>query len=126
MPHKDPEVRRAYYREYDKQRRSIDHQGKKDSHRRRSFRMEPARYQEMLNAQRGVCAICGHPETVVSKNGDVVALAVDHDRRCCPGDLSCGACVRGLLCHACNTGLGKFGDQVDLLFRAIAYVGSFA
>ena len=26
----------------------------------------------------------------------------DHDHRCCPGPNSCGKCVRGLTCRACN------------------------
>jgi hypothetical protein len=30
--------------------------------------------------------------------------------------------VRGLLCDACNTGIGRFSDQVDLLQKAIDYL----
>ena len=30
---------------------------------------------------------------------------------------------RGFLCDSCNTGLGKFRDDPDLLARAIDYLG---
>src|SRR5216684_8349613 len=38
------------------------------------------------------CAICGLHQD----------LQIDHDRRCCPGDLSCGRCARGLVCGPHN------------------------
>lgn len=40
---------------------------------------------------------CANP-----KCENVVGLQVDHDHSCCPGATSCGECVRGLLCRACN------------------------
>lgn len=33
-----------------------------------------------------------------------------------------GQCVRGLLCSDCNLSLGKFGDDVATLERAITYL----
>lgn len=78
-------------------------------------------YEALLEAQGGACAICGRPETAMLR-GVVVSLAVDHDHACCPGKRSCGRCIRGLLCNACNTGLGKFEDDPDLLRVAIAYL----
>jgi hypothetical protein len=69
--------------------------------------------QAMLAAQGQVCAICHKPE-VVERNGKRKALAVDHDH-------ATGK-VRGMICSACNQGLGRFQDNVDLLRNAVAYL----
>lgn len=88
---------------------------RKDRFLRRSFGddLTYARYMEMFDAQDGKCAICREPEKVM-RHGKVAALAVDHDH-------ITGA-VRGLLCHECNTGLGKFRDSASILTLAIAYL----
>lgn len=39
-------------------------------------------------------------------------LTVDHDHGCCPGDKSCGRCVRGLICMCCNAALGMLRDDL--------------
>ncbi|MGW5616265.1 endonuclease domain-containing protein [Streptomyces sp. NPDC003877] len=82
----------------------------------REYGITLARYEEMLLQQAGGCRICGK----TNPNGD--RLSVDHDHACCPGRRSCGACVRGLLCHACNQGIGKFVDNPALLRAAAAYL----
>jgi hypothetical protein len=70
-------------------------------------------YQEMLKAQEHKCALCGQPETEL-RGGIKKGLAVDHDHKT--------GKVRALLCTACNTGLGKFKDDISLLAAAIAYL----
>lgn len=60
-----------------------------------NFGITVERYEEMLARQGGVCAIC-------KRRPGKRRLAVDHDHSCCPGRRSCGKCVRGLLCKACN------------------------
>lgn len=65
-----------------------------------------------LSEEQGAkCAICGAPDDI--ENGAPV-LHVDH----------CHATgrVRGLLCGACNRGLGLMRDNVELLQNAIAYI----
>lgn len=71
------------------------------------FDLTPDAYARILLEQGGVCAICGKPPGRRS-------LAVDHDHET--------DAVRGLLCFACNTGLGKFEDNVQLLKSAIWYL----
>jgi hypothetical protein len=75
----------------------------------------------MLEAQNGVCAICRKPP---NPKGRVKRLEVDHDHRCCPGKKSCGKCVRGLLCGACNRMVGIADDEPERLQAAIRYLES--
>lgn len=78
------------------------------------------RYDEMLAAQHGVCAICGKPPSGKGTSGQ--SLHVDHDHSCCPGTKSCGECVRGLLCSNCNMGIGYLKDNPKILTAALRYV----
>jgi hypothetical protein len=75
-------------------------------------------YDIMFEAQNQGCFICGG----VNESGK--DLAIDHDHRCCPGDRSCGKCVRSLLCDIHNKGLGAFQDSPDFLRTAADYVES--
>ena len=82
----------------------------------RHYLLTPEQYEKIKAIQGGVCALCKKPS---DKN-----LCVDHDHACCPGTKSCGKCRRMLLCHRCNTALGLFMDDEDLLLRAAAYVNA--
>ncbi len=62
------------------------------------YHLSPETYDVLLAAQDGVCAIC--------RTLSNVRLAVDHDHLCCPGEYTCGGCIRQLLCQACNASLG--------------------
>ena len=65
-------------------------------------------YYELLRSQGGVCAIC--LKTCLTGQ----RLSVDHDHKT--------GLVRGLLCHNCNHGLGKFKDDPELLLAAAKYL----
>jgi len=67
-------------------------------------------YEELLDIQNGVCAICEQPENTNYKR----SLSIDHDH--------ITGKFRGLLCHMCNTGLGKFFDNPELLIAATNYL----
>lgn len=36
------------------------------------------------------------------------SLHVDHDHKCCPGEVTCGVCVRGIICPKCNVAVDKY------------------
>lgn len=74
-----------------------------------------AQYKQMVIDQKGLCAICGQPETWRWK-GKLCGLTVDHDHKT--------GKIRGLLCNACNRALGNFHDSQALLESAIAYLKS--
>lgn len=58
------------------------------------------------------CEVCGASENI----------HVDHDHSCCEGPTSCGRCVRGGLCEACNMAIGVLGDNLEGVLRAVKYL----
>ena len=70
-------------------------------------------YARLLAQQCGVCRICKCAETHKIK-GKIVRLAVDHNEAT--------GTIRGLLCFACNTSLGKFKHDPALLRAAATYL----
>lgn len=60
---------------------------------------------DLMLVQDFCCAICSKP---MSK------MNIDHDHDTDQ--------VRGLLCSGCNTGLGKLGDDIEGLRRALRYL----
>ena len=109
MPHKNPEQRRAYQRDY----REANAERKRELRLAYLYAITVEQYNEILERQGGVCAICRGEETRTVK-GTICSLAVDHDHE--TGQ------VRGLLCQACNAALGGFRDDPELLKRAADYI----
>lgn len=56
-------------------------------------------------------------------------LSIDHDHSCCPSSfetrgrkVSCGGCVRGLLCSTCNTALGLLQESPERIRGLLSYL----
>jgi hypothetical protein len=89
--------RRGCVREHDaRKQRAAD--------RRKNYGLEDPQFDAMFAAQGGRCLICRESE----------ATSVDH----------CHATgrIRGILCRACNAGLGLLRDDTALMRAAAAYL----
>ena len=85
-----------------------------------SYGMTLEDYDELLEEQEYLCAVCHtHVDDAVLVSGR--HFCVDHNHE--TGE------VRGLLCHLCNTMLGKARDNPDILMAGSLYLlerGSYA
>jgi len=70
-------------------------------------------YDERLNDQGGVCAICG-----TDNPGGRGQFHADHNHSTNE--------PRGVLCHNCNIALGNFKDNPELLQSAIVYLNKYS
>jgi hypothetical protein len=80
----------------------------KDANLRQNYGITIEQFETMLAAQGGRCAICRKP---FRRSFDT---HVDHDH-------ATGR-VRGILCSACNNGLGRFRDDPAVLRHAARYL----
>jgi|SRR6187402_1016806 len=75
----------------------------------KTYQLAPGEYDKLLELQGGKCYTCG--EWTGNRGAGKRKLSVDHDHSCCPGPISCGRCIRGLVCSPCNTLIGQVGDS---------------
>lgn len=96
------EKRRTQQREHNKtpRRKSLQKYG----HIQRTYGLTPEEFDIAAEVQDHRCAICRKK----------AKLHVDHNHR--TGE------PRGLLCFRCNTALGSFDDNVEILRSAIEYL----
>jgi RecJ-like exonuclease len=76
---------------------------------KRKYKINVNEYNKMLEQQNFSCLICKKHESEFKK-----VLSIDHDHKT--------GKIRGLLCQFCNTGLGFFRDNINLLESAIGYL----
>lgn len=66
------------------------------------FGLSLEEFEQITKGQGDRCPLCG-----VEYGSDyMVRPVVDHDHACCPGRVSCGECIRGIICWGCNMVLG--------------------
>jgi hypothetical protein len=82
----------------------------------RRYKITLDEYNQLFKDQFGVCKICGDKETS-TLNGKVRKLTVDHDHKT--------GKVRGLLCNACNRGIGYMRDNSNILEKAVIYLKEY-
>lgn len=74
------------------------------------------------------CEVCGRNMLEWGRSNDpnkrslTPLLSVDHDHGCCPGERSCGRCIRGLICLRCNGALGLIGDSLIAASGMVQYL----
>jgi len=98
--------RSEYQKNYAKEHIDIIRKG----HWRRKYGLTEEEYNEFFIIQKGCCSICGRHQNELNR-----PLGVDHNH-------ATGK-IRGLLCYKCNTGLGMFNDDINVLKKAIDYLG---
>jgi hypothetical protein len=76
-----------------------------EGHRRWTYGIDETAFDALMAEQGGRCKICKRP---------MDKPAIDHDHRT--------GTIRGLLCGACNRGLGHFQDDPGLCERAALYL----
>lgn len=101
-----PEYKHAWY---EKNRQRL-----LENDRLKAYGISPEQYQEMVDSQNGVCAICRQPESALNKRREIKQLSVDHCHET--------GTVRGLLCHGCNAAIGLLGESIDRINAAAMYL----
>lgn len=92
------------------------------SNLKRLYKLTPEDIERMLITQDYKCLSCGGASSGKTSGSDRGTFAVDHDHSCCPGQASCGKCIRGLLCYSCNCVLGLADDSIERLDACKAYL----
>lgn len=103
------EKRNAYQRSWVSKNHEQWSKTQRKARLKRKFGLSTEEYNAVLQKQQNRCGICG------VKQGDIkTTFSVDHDHS--------NGRVRGLLCHECNMGLGKFKDSTKVLLAAVEYL----
>lgn len=82
------------------------------------YKISPEKYYEMI---KNGCEVCGSHKL----------LHIDHDHSCCTYKdgqrdfVTCGNCIRGILCKDCNTAEGLLHGNIETMKSLIKYMEKF-
>lgn len=76
---------------------------------KKKYGLTPEQYLKLIA---NGCEVCGSHER----------LCVDHDHSCCPAQVTCGKCVRGVLCVDCNIAEGRLKSRPELARSLAKYM----
>ena len=97
----------------------------------RNHNLTREQWLQLWEEQAGRCKACKLPLDLVAPR----SIQVDHDGTCCPvpttiagragrKHVSCGKCVRGLLCPSCNRAVGMLERHPDRITQWMDYIRS--
>jgi hypothetical protein len=89
---------------------------RKEWARKKKYNLEVGEFDGLWIVFRGKCGICNRDMKMPAKGQgqQLDVVAIDHDHAT--------GLVRGLLCNACNKGIGLFNDNPELLRSAAKWV----
>lgn len=76
---------------------------------KRRYKIDEDAYLEMIS---NGCEVCGSFEN----------LCIDHDHKCCDTNITCGKCIRGILCKRCNIAEGLYKNDPHFIQNLIKYM----
>lgn len=82
-----------------------------NSNRKSKYGITPEQYEDLLRSQNYCCSVCN---IHLDKSRFGLIGQLDHNH-------ATGK-IRGILCAQCNTGLGNFYENEDVLLKAIQYL----
>lgn len=106
---KNPEVA-SYKREFRKRYNLETKEKRKFNRMKHLYGVTFEEYNKMLKEQNGKCKICND--------------LLDFNRHAHIDHCHETNAIRGILCYNCNSGLGHFKDNIDILYKAIKYLVS--
>jgi hypothetical protein len=103
-----------YFEDNPDQKQAVLVRQRKNYRNWKKHKLSEESYLELFNKFNGKCHSCQENDSI----------SLDHDHSCCDGALSCGSCVRGILCHNCNTALGLLKDSPERVQKLLEYISS--